>query len=478
MRKVDVAIIGAGSAGLSARREVAKETQNYVVIDDGPLGTTCARVGCMPSKVLIQVANDFHRRKKFDQVGIRGGAGVSLDDAAVMRHVRKLRDRFVRGVMSGIEAWRDTNLIRGRARFVSPNQLEISTADGEESIQAKRIILGTGSTPIMPGAWRSVSHRLFDSNGIFELESLPKSVAVIGLGVIGLELGQALARLGVQVRGFTLDKRLGGLSDPAIQDYAFAAMSDEFPITLAGVDSLTERDGKLWVAADGAEFPFDKALLAMGRRPNVRNLGLEEIGVPMDARGIPVFDGGTFRIEGTPIYIAGDVNAQRPILHEASDEGRIAGFNSVRDTDQCFRRRTLLAITFSDPNIAVVGQTYDELEAEGADYVVGEVTYEGQGRAIVKLKERGLMHVYVEQGTGRLLGAELMAPDGEHLAHLLAWAMSAGLTVFDALSLPFYHPVVEEGLRTALRAAARLVKSERPALEVLRCQDPPVGCWS
>ena len=145
MKNFDVAIIGAGTSGLTARREVAKKTDNYVVIDDGPLGTTCARVGCMPSKVLIQVANDFYGRKRFSQMGIHGEESLSVDSKEVMNHVRSLRDRFVRAVKFPMAGW-ENKLIRGRATFVDANTLEVNG----EKISAKKIVAATGSRPVIP----------------------------------------------------------------------------------------------------------------------------------------------------------------------------------------------------------------------------------------------------------------------------------------------------------------------------------------
>ena len=470
MREVDVAIIGAGTAGLSARREVARATDNYVVIDDGILGTTCARVGCMPSKVLIQVANDFHRRHALAEQGIGGGDSLTVDPTAVMQHVRKLRDRFVRGVMSGFESWSD-HLIRKRARFVDKHTLDL----GDEQIRANTVVIATGSSPIIPEPWKSVRHRLIDTDAFFERETLPARVAVIGLGVIGLELGQAVARLGSDVTAVTLDKAFGGLTDPELRSYVAEAFAKEFTLHIDAVDELSERNDELVVRLkSGQEFAADAALVTVGRRPNLASLNIEALGVPTE-RGVPSFDGGTFRVDGTPWYLVGDVNATRPLLHEAADEGRIAGYNAVHPTDQCFKRRTNIAITFCEPNIAMVGESYRQLTDRGADFVTGAVSYEGQGRAIVKLHELGQLHVYAERTTGKLLGAELFAPHGEHLAHLLAWAISAGLTARDTLSLPFYHPVLEEGVRTALRSAARQTATEQGELEVLRCADPPVG---
>jgi dihydrolipoamide dehydrogenase len=160
-------------------------------------------------------------------------------------------------------------------------------------------------------------------------------------------------------------------------------------------------------------------------------------------------------------------------LHEAADQGRIAGFNAVNDP-QCFKERVLLSITFCEPNIAIVGKRYEELVQKGVDFVTGKVSFEGQGRSIIKLEEIGALHIYAERSSGKLLGAEIFAPDGEHLAHLVAWAISCNLTAHETLALPFYHPVVEEGLRTAIRDAARQVEAPPNQLEVFRCEDSPI----
>jgi len=345
MNNYDVAIIGAGSAGLSARREVAKQTDNYVVIDPGPLGTTCARVGCMPSKVLIQAAEDFARREHFDELGIQGGAALTLDSRLTMRHVRKLRDRFVSGVMKGLDEWRGSHLLQRRARFVDANTLDV----GDETLRAEAIVIATGSSPVVPGPWAPHADYFLDSDNLFEQETLPERLGVVGLGVIGLELGQALHKLGVDVTAYTLDKRFGGLSDPVMQDYAATYFSGRFPVVLGGVDKLEPADGGLRVHAGGESREVDRLLLAMGRRPNLGDLGLDNLGVELEPSGLPVFERDTLKVRGAPVFIAGDVSGDHPVLHEAADEGRIAGHNAVAGEPHCFRRRQGLSITFSSP---------------------------------------------------------------------------------------------------------------------------------
>ena len=173
----------------------------------------------------------------------------------------------------------------------------------------------------------------------------------------------------------------------------------------------------------------------------------------LNAQGVPVFNRDTLQCGHHPIFIAGDANADVPLLHEAADEGRIAGMNAAKYPHvQAGLRRSSIAVVFSDPQIAVIGQGYRNLELKST--VIGEVSFEDQGRSRVMLKNKGVLRVYADTQSGRFLGAEMIGPDAEHLAHLLAWSHQAGMSVEKMLDMPFYHPVIEEGLRTALRDVA------------------------
>src|SRR5262245_44516638 len=213
-KRVDVAIIGAGTAGLSACSEVRKATENFLLIQDGLYGSTCARVGCMPSKVLMQVAHDFHRRQVFAQEGISGGEHLQVDRRKVLQYVRSLRDHFVQGVLKTVEQLGDHTL-HGSARFREPTVLEV---DGQV-IRANRTIIATGSSPIVPEEWQVVADRILTTDTLFEQEDLPTSLAVVGLGAIGVEIGQALARLGCTVTGITRSEHIAGLTDPVVTTY-------------------------------------------------------------------------------------------------------------------------------------------------------------------------------------------------------------------------------------------------------------------
>lgn len=448
MRKVDVAIIGAGSAGLTARREVLKKTDNYVVIDDGILGTTCARVGCMPSKVLIQVANDYHRRHKLLEQGINGSQHLSVDTVKVMRHVRKLRDRFVRGVTGSMESWiHSDKFIAQRASFLDAHTLMVA----DEKIHAEKIIIATGSRPYPLDILKGFESFLIDTNRFFELDDLPSSIAVIGAGVIGMELGQAMSQLGVETTIIGRRPNLAGISDPELNAYAIKKFSEFLNFSFSGVNSVEQYQDKIKIQSGDKQIIVDKILLANGRKPNLDSLKLENAGIKDFVNGVPIYHPHTFSLlSHKHIFIVGDVNNEKPLLHEASDQGRVAGYNCVNPLKE-FRPRTPLFVTFCEPNICKVGLGYQELEQQGREFSIGQVSFEGQGRSIVKLKEMGMLRVYGDKATGELLGAEMMGPDSEHLAHLLSWIIDLGVDVTRALSLPFYHPVIEEGLRTAIR---------------------------
>ncbi|BCO32648.1 dihydrolipoyl dehydrogenase [Thiohalobacter sp. COW1] len=445
-RQVDVAILGAGSAGLYAVGQVRKATDNWVLIDGGELGTTCARVGCMPSKVAIQIGEDMHRRNIFEREGIEGGEQLILNQEDAMEHVQDLRDVFVDKVLStSTDEMSEEEFIEGNARFIEPNVLEVNG----QRIEANKIIIATGSTPLVPGAWEPFRDRILTTDEFFEQESLPASVAVIGLGVIGLELGQALHRFGVDVTGIDMAETIGGLEDPVARDAAIELIGKEFPLWLGQAAEVSEAgEGRLKVTAGDNEVVVDKLLVCMGRVPNVKTLNLEALGVELDAKGVPAFDPHTMQVGDLPVFIAGDVTGERPILHEAGDEGRIAGFNAVQDTPVAFERKTPLSITFCDPNIVMVGRGWGELDEDAI--AVGEVKMGLLGRAIIMGRNRGVLRVYADKNDGRILGATFVAALAEHLGHLLCWAISQHLTVFDLLSLPFYHPTMEEGLQAAL----------------------------
>ncbi len=461
-RKIDVAIIGAGTAGLNAMGQVRRAGKSFVLINGGELGTTCARVGCMPSKTLIQIAETLHGSALFNRFGILGKEAISIDGAVALEHVQDIRDLLVDRVLEGsTDELEEGQLIEGYARFIDHRQLQVNG----EVIEADKIIIANGSRPIVPKAWQDFADKLLTTDSFFELESLPKSIAVIGLGVIGLEIGQALSRLGVRVTGFDALRSISGLSDDAVNKVAIDILQKEFPLHLGHTaDIVAEDNNKLRITAGEVSIQVDTVLASLGRQSNLDNLGLESLDIEFDDRGIPLYNPNTMQIGDLPIFIAGDVNADLAILHEAGEEGRIAGLNAASETIQAFQRKTPLGITFCDPNIVTVGQSWSELKND-KNVAAAEMALGPLGRALIMGKNRGLVRIYARKADGLLLGASMIAPRGENIAHLLAWAIQQKMTVHDVLKMPFYHPVIEEIIQAALQKMLALldVKTDIPA---------------
>lgn len=444
--RCDVAVIGAGTAGLAAERAARRNGASTLLIDPEFNGTTCATVGCMPSKLLIAAASAAHRVGQAGRFGL-AVHGLTVDGPAVMQRVREERDRFARLTRESFDELPDGVVVRGRARFTGPTTL---TLDDGRTILARTIVIATGSRPNVPPAFAALGDRLLTSDSIFELPDLPRRLAVVGSGAIGLELAQAMAHLGVQVTLLDRGEQLAKLRCPRVHDAVLALMRRRMAVHL-GVEVIPERDGDAarlrWKGATTGEGEFDLVLAALGRSPALGDLTLEQAGLALDDDGVPCHDRATMRCSDSAVFLAGDVAADLSVLHEASAEGAIAGRNAAAFPAAIpVARHPFFSITFTDPPIASIGRS----EAEGA--VTGTSDYGDQGRARVEGRNEGVLTLYATAPEGRLIGADLVAPAGDHLAHLLAWAIEGGMTARAMLDLPFYHPTIEEGLKPALRS--------------------------
>lgn len=478
---VDVAVIGGGTAGLASYRAAKEKTDSVVLIEGGVFGTTCARVGCMPSKLLIAASESAHAAQHTAPFGVFVDGDVRIDGKKVMQRLRDERDRFVGFVVEAVDEIPADDKLIGNATFVNETQLQI----GDHTLlTAKRIVIATGSRPAYPGVWNELGDKLIINDDLFNWTDLPKSIAVFGPGVIGLELGQSLHRLGVEVLMFGMGGQVGPFTDPEVMAYAQKTFSDEFYLDAnANVTNMVRKGDNVEItyidkAGEEKVTEVEYVLAATGRRPNVDNLGLENINIENDARGVPIADFFTMQTSVKSIFIAGDASNQMPLLHEAADQGKIAGSNAGSYPDiRAGLRRTSIAAVFTDPQLAMVGlsrkQVIEKLGTCGC-FETGSVSFENQGRSRVMLKNKGMLNVYAEQGTGLFLGAEMIGPQAEHLAHLLAWAHQSKMTVSQMLDMPFYHPVIEEGLRTALRDVN--AKLHLGAEMINQCMECGPGC--
>ena len=452
----DLIIVGAGSAGISAYKEAIKYTQNILIINDGPWDTTCARVGCMPSKVLISTANRMHEIQHSEVLGLSVKAIINTDQ--VMPHVRHLRDRFTRATLKDVESWPSEHKIDGRAHFVNAQTISVNN----QEYQAKAFILAVGSTPQYDEELKEqLGERLVTSDQIFELETLPKSLAVIGSGVIAIELAQAMHRLGVNTHIFARSKKVGALTSPDLQTLAQETLSQELnlyfetlPTHYEMQDSLIRVDFNYQSKTQSIN--VDYVLAATGRRSILSTLKLENIEKNFaDLKNLPV-NSNTKQLANLPIFIAGDAHTKTPLQHEASNEGKLLVQSCLKQNEiKSVKTLTPLGIVFCEPQMASVGQNHKQLVDAKVEFITGKVDYSKQGRALTMAKNQGAAEIYLDKKDGTLLGAEFFCPAAEHFAHTFAWLIAEKLSVHQILAKPFYHPTLEEGLRTALKHARR-----------------------
>jgi dihydrolipoamide dehydrogenase len=229
-----------------------------------------------------------------------------------------------------------------------------------------------------------------------------------------------------------------------------------------GTEVKIEKQGdRLKAISDETSVLVDKVLVSIGRVANIDGLHLERLGIQLNDRGMPPFNRKTMQIDNQQIFIAGDANDYRPVLHEVTHEGKVAGYNAVHDPVEEFRRKAAMVICFTNPNICMAGATWKDIGDRRP--AIGSARFEG-GREKIMLRDHGMIRIYADRNNGKLLGTEMVAPGGEHLAHMLAWSIQQELTVFDLLTMPFYHPTIEETLNSALLDLAEDIEQRESPL--------------
>ena len=453
----DVAVIGAGTAGLAAERAARHNGASTLLIDPEFIGTTCATVGCMPSKLLIAASKARHNVERASVFGVDVD-GVTIHEQKMLGRVRSERDRFARLTREAIERIPDGICITSKAKFIGPDRLILD--DGRE-IAAKTIIIATGSEPAMPKIFAELGERVLTNANIFEIEKLSRRLAVIGAGAIGVELAQAFARLGVKVTLLDKGDTLAGIRCPKVMESLSEILRRDMTVHLgADVTPSVTKDGVRleWKGKSEGHAEFDRILLAVGRPPDLSHLDLDKANLECDDKGVPCHDRATMRCGDSNIFIAGDVAADLPLLHEASHDGAIAGRNAAAYPAMIPTERFVpFSLVFTDPPVASIGR------GSGDGIITASADYSDQGRARVEARNEGVVTLYADDKDGKLVGCDLVAPAGEHLAHILAWSMQQGVTASQMLNMPFYHPTIEEGLKQALRKICKATPATIPS---------------
>lgn len=462
--EVDVAVIGAGTAGMNAFSTLRKAGVATVIIDQGPLGTTCARVGCMPSKAVLLAGKRWDTLRGLLPAIERGHAldvlpAGTTTPQQLWEQALTTRDQLVEGNIRQLNELAGDALLSGQVRFIGPQTLLL---DNGSTVRAKAFVVATGSQAVRPPELdAALGDKLITTDELFDLEELPRSVAIVGLGPIGLEMGVALSRLGSQVLGSNRSRRLALMEDPEINNAALDYFGQLFPMAFeAPVQARRHSDGRVEFQSGEIKASVDWVLAAAGRTPRVQSLELAQAGANFDDKGKLRWDPVTQQVHGTTLFLAGDVASDRPLMHEAAVGGVIAAQRALQhiglEQNQPVRRRSApLSIVFSDPDLAIVGKRFSALPA---DVVVATTRGSGNGRSKIMQAPHHMLRLYADAGSRKLLGASIFCAGGEHLAHQLAWAVQRGETSESLRDLPYYHPTVEEMIDNALKELRKAFK--------------------
>jgi dihydrolipoamide dehydrogenase len=453
MESHDLVVIGAGPGGYVAAIRGAQLGLTVACVEREPaLGGTCLRIGCIPSKVLLESSERFKEaRTTLPQHGIRVGS-VELDLAALM----KRKETVVQTLTKGIEGLFRKNKIKryaGNGRLDGPGRIRVEQADGALEIQAKHIVIATGSRPASLAGVETDGDRIGTSTEALAYPEVPKRLVVIGAGYIGLELGCVWQRLGAKVTVLEfLDRILPGMDDELASDAQkiFAKQGLEFRLGCR-VTAVKRQGETCLVEVEGTSpIECDRVLVAVGRTPHTEGLGLETVGIQLNEKGrIQVND--RFETSAAGVYAIGDVIGGAMLAHKAEEEG-VACVEGIVKGHGHVNYHTIPGVVFTHPEIATVGKTEAQLQQEGVEYRKGIFPFLASGRARTLGMTEGKVKVLADAGTDRVLGVHILGPQAGELIAEASTAMSFGASSEDIARCCHAHPTLAEALKEAALA--------------------------
>jgi dihydrolipoamide dehydrogenase len=455
----DLAVLGGGPGGYVAAICAAQYGLSVVCVDENSkLGGTCLRVGCIPSKALLESSEKYAEAKTgLAEHGVMVG-DVQFDLAAMHRR----REAIVATLASGVASLLKQNgvtRIQGRGRLTAPGKLLVEATEGESTISAKRILIATGSVPASLTGIELDGDLIGSSSEALAYAEVPQHLVVIGAGYIGLEMGSVWSRLGAKVTVLeALDCVLPGMDTELAQAMRRILEKQGIEIRLGvRVERAVNEGGRCTLECAGSEtIRCDRVLVAVGRVPNTRGIGLEAIGVEVDDAGeIPVSDTFQTTVEG--IYAIGDCIRGPKLAHKASHEalacveGMVGGHGRVNYD-------TIPGVVYTHPELATVGKTEEQLRERGHKYQKGVFPFQASGRARTLGQTEGRVKILADATTDRILGVHILGPRAGDLIAEAAAAMDFGASAEDLAHVCHAHPTLAESLgEAALGIADRAI---------------------
>ncbi|MCM3713038.1 dihydrolipoyl dehydrogenase [Alkalihalobacillus oceani] len=461
--EVDTLVIGSGPGGYVAAIRAAQLGQKVTIVEKGEMGGVCLNVGCIPSKALITAGHRYHQAKHSDDMGI-----VAENVALNFEKVQEWKGSVVKKLTGGVEGLLKGNkveIVRGEAYFASANSVRVMDEKSAQTYNFKNCIIATGSRPIeIPGF--KYSERVINSTGALALKEVPKKLVVIGGGYIGIELTGAYSNMGTEVvvlegtkqilGGF--EKQMAKLVERRLKkngvDFKMEALAKSVEETENGVKVTAEVKGTEEV------FEADYVLVTVGRKPNTDEIGLEQIGVELDERGIIKVD-KQCRTSVSNIYAIGDIVPGPPLAHKASYEGKVAA-EAIAGEKAEVDYLAIPAVVFSEPELATVGYNEKEAKDAGYDVVAAKFPFAANGRALSLNDADGFMKLITRKDDGLVIGAQIAGPNASDMIAELGLAIETGMTAEDIALTIHAHPtlgeITMEAAEVALGTPIHIVK--------------------
>ena len=446
-----IAVIGGGPGGYVAAIKAAMLGGDVTVIEKKKVGGTCLNVGCIPTKALLASSSMLMNIKEAKNFGINIDGKVNADFSAVMSRKDKIVDQLISGIEFLFDK-RGINLVNGFGKLIDKNTIEVTKEDGEiEIIKADKIILANGSIPtVFPGMPYN-GKNVITSDEVLSLPKQPESLIIVGGGVIGSEIGQFFATMGTKVTIVEMAPQiLGRMDSEAAKNLARQFKKDKIKVmTGVGADNYIVNDDSVKIELNnGKSVEAEMVLLCVGRRPNLANSGVEEVGIEMAPRGfIKVNEYLETSVEG--IYAIGDIIPGAMLAHVASAEGMVAAANAVNGNSETVNYKAIPSCVYTEPEVSGVGVTEDELKANGTPYHVGRFEFRALGKAKAIGKLQGFIKVMADEDD-TIIGASLVGPHVTDLLTELSLAVGLGLKAKDVGKVIHAHPSLSEGLMEAI----------------------------
>ncbi|WP_134390084.1 mercury(II) reductase [Methylacidiphilum sp. Yel] len=454
----DLLIVGGGSAAFAAAIKASELGAKVGIVESGVIGGTCVNVGCVPSKFLIRAAEVYTMARNPRFAGL-GPCNMPLDWAQLSDQKEKLVSMLrMQKYLHLLDVYPNISLIEGKARLMAGNQLIVNN----KTYTSRKILLATGSSPSIPPIPGLKETGFLDSTTALSVKTLPSSLAIIGGGTIGLELGQMFARFGVKVHIIEALPSIAMSEEPEIREQLSLCLKEERIELLTNTQvRYVEKTGEngcfisIQNGKKGIGLRVEKILVTTGRSPNTAELGLEEVGVKKGSRGEILVD-SFLRTTNPDIYAAGDCAGFPQFVYVSAYTGGIAAENAIKGAKRSIDFSALPRVTFTDPQIASVGLTEAQAKKEGLNVVTSIFPFKEVPKAIISLDTRGLIKLVIEKNTEKLLGAHLLAAAAGDFIQEAVVALRHGLTIQDIVD--GFHPYLT--MSEAIKLAALSFKKD------------------